>query len=155
MNLRTWLFINAPHGVSNKRIVTKMQRNNFEIFSSHRFSVGLCSSPQRLPQRTKRKGRSRKWRSVFALQPGSVGRTPVCWIGKLVNNSLHFVRNVANVCVGPCSAGRLHACSSLMFQTISASSVVILGMKSMTTYWPEPSADTHLSSKLRYLFPAE
>lgn len=65
-----------------------MQKNNFNILFSNRFSVGLCLSPQRWLQRTKRKGRWRKWRSVFALQLGSAGRTPVCWIGKLVNDSL-------------------------------------------------------------------
>lgn len=67
-----------------------MQKTNLNISFSNRFSVGLCLSPQRLVQRTKRKGRWRKWRSVSALQLGSVGRIPVCWIGKLVNNSLYL-----------------------------------------------------------------
>lgn len=38
----------------------KMHENNFHLLFSDRLSVGLCLSPQRFPQRTKRKGRWRK-----------------------------------------------------------------------------------------------
>lgn len=42
-------------------------------------------------------------------------------------------------------------CFPSLLQMISVSSAVILVTRSMTTYWPEPSADTRLSSKLRFV----